>query len=102
MQKLNLVIGAGISGATIARLIAENMNEKVIVVDIKDHIGGNCYDYRDENGIMIHKYGTHIFHTNNEAVWQFLSRLKSLHLSTASKPQFHSTSTPYIKFFRHH
>ena len=74
MHKQNLVIGAGISGATIARLIAENLNEKVIVADIKGHIGGNCYDYRDENGIMIHKYGTHIFHTNNDAVWQFLSR----------------------------
>ena len=74
MCKNNLVIGAGISGATIARLIAENLNEKVIVVDIKEHIGGNCYDYRDENGIMIQKYGTHVFHTNNTEVWRFLSR----------------------------
>jgi len=73
----NLVVGAGFSGATIARKIAEELNQKVIVIDAKGHIGGNAYDYRDKNGIMIHKYGSHIFHTNLENVWQFISRFTS-------------------------
>ena len=68
---LNLIVGAGFSGAVIANLIADKLNETVLVIDKKDHIAGNCYDYRDDNGIMIHKYGSHIFHTNNEEVWKF-------------------------------
>ena len=71
---VNLVVGAGFSGATIARKLAEELNQKVIVIDTKDHIAGNAYDYRDKNGIMIHKYGSHIFHTNLENVWQFIIR----------------------------
>ena len=51
----NIIVGAGISGATIAHLIATQLNEKVLVIDKKNHIGGNCYDYKDENGIIIHK-----------------------------------------------
>ena len=74
---INLVVGAGFSGATIARKIAEELNEKVVVIDSKNHIAGNAYDYRDKNGIMIHKYGSHIFHTNLENVWQFVSRFTS-------------------------
>ena len=68
----NLVVGSGFSGAVIANLIATKLNEKVLVIDKKDHIAGNSYDYRDKNGIMIHKYGSHIFHTSNEKVWEFL------------------------------
>ena len=67
----NLVIGAGFSGATIARLLADS-NEDVVVIDKKDHIAGNSYDYKDENGITIHKYGSHIFHTNSDKVWNFI------------------------------
>ncbi len=74
---INLVVGAGFSGATVARKIAEELNEKVVVIDSKNHIAGNAYDYRDKNGIMIHKYGSHIFHTNNDEVWQFVSRFGS-------------------------
>ena len=74
MKKLiNLVVGAGFSGATIARKIAEELNQKVVVIDSKNHVAGNVYDYRDKNGIMIHKYGSHIFHTNLENVWKFIS-----------------------------
>lgn len=69
-----LVVGAGFSGATIANLLAEKSNEQVLVVDKKDHIGGNCYDYRDKNGIMIHAYGSHIFHTNSEKVWKYINQ----------------------------
>ena len=73
-NEINLVVGAGFSGATIANLIAEELGEKVLVIDKKDHIAGNCYDYRDKNGIMIHKYGSHIFHTNLENVWKYLKK----------------------------
>lgn len=74
MSQTNIIVGSGFSGSTMARLIAEKLDEKVAVVDKKDHIAGNSYDYRDENGIMIHKYGSHIFHTNNEKVWTFLKQ----------------------------
>lgn len=74
MEYNNIVVGAGFSGAVIANLIADKLNQKVTVFDKKDHIAGNSYDYRDNNGIMIHKYGSHIFHTNNEKVWSYLKQ----------------------------
>ncbi len=70
----NLVVGAGFSGAVMANLLAEELGEEVLVIDKKDHIAGNCYDYRDENGIMIHKYGSHIFHTKSEKVWNYIRK----------------------------
>ncbi len=68
----NLIVGAGFSGAVLAFLIAEKLNEHVIVIDRRAHIAGNSFDYRDNNNIMIHKYGPHIFHTESEKVWNFL------------------------------
>ena len=68
-----LVVGSGTSGSSMARKFAEN-NHKVVIIDQKDHMGGNCYDYFDSNGIDIHQYGTHIFHTENQDVWNFLSQ----------------------------
>ena len=59
-----LVVGAGISGAAISNLISSK--EDVVTIDANDRIAGNCFDYRDENGIMIHKHGSHIFHTSDE------------------------------------
>ena len=79
MLGIALIIGAGFSGATIARLLAER-GEKVTVIEKKDHIAGNCFDYRDENNIMIHKYGSHIFHTSNKKVWDFLRRFTDFNL----------------------
>ena len=70
----NLVVGAGFSGAVTANLIATKLNEEVVVIDKKDHIAGNSFDYKDKNGITIHKYGSHIFHTSNEKVWNFISK----------------------------
>lgn len=70
----NLIVGSGITGAVLARNIVDTLGEKVLIIDKKNHIGGNCYDYKDDNGITIHKYGSHILHTNNERVWKFLSR----------------------------
>ena len=68
----NLVVGCGISGATIARLLAD-AGDQVVIIDSRNHIAGNIYDYYDD-GICVHKYGTHIFHTNNKEVWDFVSR----------------------------
>ena len=75
MEKIkNLIVGAGFSGATLARKIAEELNEEVLVIDAKNHIAGNCYDYWDKNGICIQQYGPHIFHTYSKMAWDFISR----------------------------
>ena len=68
----NLVVGSGFSGATIANLIADKLGEEVTVVERRNHIAGNSFDFKDENNITIHKYGSHIFHTNSDKVWNFL------------------------------
>jgi len=68
-----LIIGAGFSGAVIARELAE-AGFKIVIIDKRNHIGGNAFDYLDENGIRIHKYGPHIFHTNSKDVFEWLSR----------------------------
>lgn len=77
-----LVAGAGISGATVAERLA-SAGLRVVVIEAKAHIGGNCFDFRDGNGICVHKYGTHIFHTSDKRVWDYLSRF------TAWRPYFH-------------
>lgn len=69
-----LVIGAGIAGAVTARKLAEEAGKKVLVIEKRPHIGGNCYDEADEYGILIHNYGPHIFHTGMEEVYSYLSR----------------------------
>ena len=69
-----IIVGAGIAGATAARKLAEEGNKKVLVIERRNHIGGNCYDLPDEHGILIHEYGPHIFHTDDERVREFLSR----------------------------
>nr|WP_201757242.1 UDP-galactopyranose mutase [Colidextribacter sp. OB.20] len=67
------IAGAGYAGAVSARALAER-GKKVLVLERRDHIGGNAYDCLDDHGVLIHKYGPHIFHTNNRAVFDFLSR----------------------------
>lgn len=68
-----LVVGAGLSGAVVARELAEK-GCQVIVIDKREHIAGNIYDYINEHGIRIHKYGPHLFHTKNKKVFDWLSR----------------------------
>ena len=68
-----LIIGSGFAGSVVARVLAEK-GEKVKIIEKRNHIGGNCYDEYDEYGILVHKYGPHIFHTNNKEVFDFLSR----------------------------
>ncbi len=67
------IIGAGLAGCTLARLLAEK-NYQVTIYELEDHIGGNCYDYYRANGVLVHKYGPHIFHTDNKVVWDFANR----------------------------
>lgn len=67
-----LIVGAGLSGAVIANQLA-HQGYKISVIDARPHIGGNCYSARDnDSGVMIHKYGPHIFHTNNKEVWDLV------------------------------
>ncbi len=66
-----IIIGSGFAGATLARKFAEN-NQKVLILEKRNHIGGNMYEEVLENGIRIHKYGPHIFHTNSDRVFEFL------------------------------
>ncbi len=68
-----VIIGAGISGAVLAERYA-SIGKKVLVIEKRDHIAGNCYDYIDENGILCSKYGAHLFHTNFEDVWEYVNR----------------------------
>lgn len=69
-----IVVGAGIAGAVAARKLAEEKGKKVLVVERRSHIAGNCYDLPDEYGVLIHEYGPHIFHTGMEEVYEYLSR----------------------------
>ncbi len=68
-----LIAGAGYAGAVAARVLAEK-GKRVLVLERRDHIGGNAYDCLDGHGVLIHKYGPHIFHTNDQKVYDFLSR----------------------------
>ena len=69
-----LMVGAGLSGAVIGREFAEQGHE-VLVVDSREHVGGNCHTERDSNtGVMVHVYGPHIFHTDDEEIWQYVNR----------------------------
>lgn len=78
-----LIVGAGFTGATLAERIATGLNQKVLVVEERNHIGGNAYDYYNEHGILVHKYGSHTFHTNSKVVWDYLSQF------TRWRPYFH-------------
>lgn len=78
-----LIIGAGFAGSVLAERLATQLDKKVLIVDKRNHIGGNAYDYYDENGILVHKYGPHIFHTNSKKVVDYLSQF------TEWQPYFH-------------
>lgn len=74
MQTDWLIIGAGLTGSTLAERIASQRGERVVIVDQRDHIGGNVYDEYSKYGILTHKYGPHIFHTNNQNVFEYLAQ----------------------------
>ena len=73
MKYKYIVVGAGLAGLTVAERIANVLNEKVLIIEKRSHIGGNVYDSYNEEGILIHNYGPHIFHTNDREVYQYLS-----------------------------
>ena len=78
-----LIVGAGFAGSVLAERLAAGLNKRVLVVDRRPHIAGNAYDYHDESGVLIHRYGPHIFHTNAQEVVDYLSRF------TAWRPYEH-------------
>ncbi|MCP4131725.1 MAG: UDP-galactopyranose mutase [bacterium] len=69
-----VIVGAGLAGCVAANILSQNKDNKILIIENRNHIGGNCYDEYDDNGILIHKYGPHIFHTNDSDVWNYLSR----------------------------
>ena len=69
------IVGAGLSGAVLARQLAENTGIKVVIFDSRDHVAGNCHTETDpETGIIVHRYGPHIFHTDFDNVWNFMTK----------------------------
>jgi UDP-galactopyranose mutase len=74
-----LIVGCGFAGSVIAERISSVLNKNVLVIEKRNHIGGNCYDYKDENGIILHKYGPHLFHTDNKNVFEYLSKFTDWH-----------------------
>lgn len=78
-----LIVGAGFAGAVLAERLAQGAGKRVLVCDRRLHIGGNAYDHYDAAGILVHKYGPHIFHTNSEEIFAYLSRF------TAWRPYEH-------------
>jgi UDP-galactopyranose mutase len=69
-----LIVGAGFAGSVLAERLARGLDKKVLLIDRRNHVGGNAYDCHDANGILIHRYGPHIFHTNSEDIFSYLSR----------------------------
>jgi UDP-galactopyranose mutase len=70
----SLVVGAGYAGSIMAERLATELGRRVLVIDRRDHIAGNAFDYLDEHGVLVHRYGPHIFHTNSRKVVDYLSR----------------------------
>jgi UDP-galactopyranose mutase len=72
-----LIVGAGFAGCVLAERLASQLGKKVLMIDRRSHIGGNAYDSIDENGIRIHHYGPHLFHTNDDSIIKYLSQFTS-------------------------
>src|ERR1044071_2484635 len=68
-----LIVGAGFAGSVIAERLA-SIGKRVLLVDRREHVGGNAFDHFDASGILVHKYGPHIFHTNSKRIVSYLSR----------------------------
>lgn len=93
-----LVIGCGLSGAVVARFLAEECNKKVVIWDRRSHIAGNMYDCNDEHGILIHKYGPHTFHTKERYLYDYVRRFakwKEFKLTCMAKIDGKCTPTPF-------
>lgn len=69
-----LIVGAGFTGCTLAERIATQLDERVLLIDRRPQVGGNAFDCEDEHGVLLHRYGPHIFHTNSRKIWDYLSK----------------------------
>ena len=69
-----LIVGAGYAGSVLAERLARDAGKKVLIVDRRPHIAGNAYDHLDEAGVLVHKYGPHIFHTNSREIFEYLGQ----------------------------
>jgi UDP-galactopyranose mutase len=69
-----LIVGAGLAGAVMAERLATQKGKKILLIDQRNHIGGNTYDFFNQDGVMVHKYGPHIFHTNSLEVFEYLGQ----------------------------
>lgn len=69
-----LIVGAGFAGSVLAERLASQAGKRVLLIDKRNHVGGNAYDFYNEAGVLIHKYGPHIFHTNSQEVFEYLSQ----------------------------
>ena len=78
-----LIVGAGFAGSVLAERLANIAGKKVLIVDKRNHLGGNTYDHFDKDGLLVHKYGPHIFHTNSREVYDYLGQF------TAWRPYEH-------------
>ena len=78
-----LIVGAGFAGSVLAERLAREANKRVLICDVRPHIGGNAYDHYNDDGILVHKYGPHIFHTNSKEVFDYLGQF------TAWRPYQH-------------
>lgn len=67
-----IIVGAGLAGGILARKLAEEHNKKILIVERRDHIAGNTYDFNDKHGVKVQKYGPHVLHTNNDEVYQYI------------------------------
>lgn len=74
-----LIVGSGFAGSVLAERLASQLNKKVLIIEKRNHIGGNSYDYHNNEGILVHKYGPHYFRTNNKAVFDYLSQFTEWH-----------------------
>ena len=82
-----LIVGAGFAGSVLAERLASESNARILIIDKRNHIAGNAYDFYDDAGLLVHRYGPHIFHTNSEKVFSYLSRF------TAWRPYEHRVLT---------
>src|SRR5688572_14047727 len=69
-----MIVGAGFAGSVLAERLASQLDARVLIIDKRPHIGGNAYDFHDDHGILVHRYGPHIFHCNSPEVFAYLSR----------------------------
>src|SRR4051794_16262076 len=74
-----LVVGAGYAGTIVAEQLATRARQRVLVIDRRDHIAGNAYDYVDDHGVLVHRYGPHIFHASSQKIVDYLSRFTDWH-----------------------